>query len=222
VTVTVNPAMLSGFRHAQPQHDVAVTRGYWLGRYELTQGQWEAVIPTRRPWWVQSNVQRNPSHPAVGISWDDVQDLVTALNQWEGKVTYRLPTEAEWEYACRAGTTTQWSFGDDEAQLQEYAWCADNAWAVGQRYAHAVGTKLPNPWGLYDMHGNVQEWVQDWFGFYSSGAQVDPQGPATGGIRVTRGGSFITCAGYSRSASRIAELQDTRFFDLGVRLARTE
>ena len=113
-----------------------------------------------------------------------------------------MPTEAEWEYACRAGTTTRWSFGDSEDQLRRYAWYGANAWNAGEKYAHKVGTKQPNGWGLYDMYGNVWEWVQDRYGSYTSGSQVDPTGPASGSNRVRRGGGFGGTARSVRSALR--------------------
>jgi len=166
------------------QHEVTINQGFYLGKYEITQRQWEAVMGTT-PWSGLGYVQSNPNHPAVYISWDDVQAFVHALNQAAGDSLYRLPTEAEWEYACRAGTMTSWSFGGDVKQLGDYAWYDDNTCGVGECYAHAVGTKLPNPWGLYDMHGNVWEWVQD---------------PS----HIIRGGYFYSDARYTRSAMRIA------------------
>ena len=185
----------------KPQHEVTISQGFYLGKYEITQAQWESVMGTT-PWSGQDNVQANPDHPAVYISWEDVQEFIQRLNEAAGEEVYRLPTEAEWEYACRAGTATSWSFGDDESELMNYAWYRANAWDVGEQYAHAVGTKLPNPWGLYDMHGNVKEWCQDWYGNYSSGAQTDPIGPATGVLRIERGGNFNYVAQSLRSASR--------------------
>ena len=123
------------------------------------------------------------------ISWNDVQEFVQRLNEAAGEEVYRLPTEAEWEYACRAGTSARWSFGDDEGRLGEYAWYySGNVSGAGFRDAQPVGTKLANPWGLFDMHGNVYEWVQDRYGPYSSAAQLDPQGPSTGSLRMFRGG----------------------------------
>ena len=203
-----------------PQHEVTITKGFYLGEYELTQGQWEAVMGTT-PWSGQSHVQENPDHPAVYISWEDVQAFVAKLNEVEGKEVYRLPTEAEWEYACRAGTTTRWSLGDDESQLADYAWYAGNAWGVGENYAHQVGTKLPNPWGLYDMHGNVYEWCQDWYGTYLSGAQTDPMGPSTGSDRVIRGAAFNNLARLTRSADRDYYSPDALDGDdIGARLLR--
>ena len=136
------------------------------------------------------------------VSWYKTQRFVRKLNQAAGEALYRLPTEVEWEYACRAGTTTRWSFGDDESQLEDYAWYDGNAWFAGERYPHKVGTKKPNPWGLYDMHGNVYEWCQDWYGDYSSAAQVDPTGPSSGSIRILRGGGFNDDAQLVRSANR--------------------
>ena len=128
--------------------------------------------------WSSPGYAQSDDHPVVCVSWEDVLAYASWLSSETG-VLHRLPTEAEWEYACRAGTTTRWSFGDDESQLTHYAWYRDNAWDVGERYAHAVGRKLPNAWGLHDMHGNVWEWVQDWYDdeYYNSSPRVDPLGP---------------------------------------------
>ena len=203
-----------------PQHEVTISQGFYLGKYELTQGQWEAVLGTT-PWSGGLYLQSNANHPAVIISWDGVQEFIQALNAAAGDSLYRLPTEAEWEYACRAGTTTGWSLGDDENQLKDYAWYRGNAWnVVGEKYAHEVGTKLPNPFGLYDMHGNVWEWCQDWYGSYSSGAQVDPMGPSTGSDRVKRGGYFGGYTHYARSGYRSSFSPNPRSSGIGARLLR--
>ncbi|MDA0746931.1 MAG: formylglycine-generating enzyme family protein [bacterium] len=202
-----------------PQHEVTISQGFHLGKYEVTQGQWEAVMGTT-PWSGGSYVQEKPDNPAVYVSWNDAQEFVHRLNVATGDSLYRLPSEAEWEYACRAGITTRWSFGDNENQLKDYAWYDDNAWAIGEKYAHQVGTKKANPWGLYDMHGNVWEWVQDWYGSYSSSAQVDPMGPVSGSIRVWRGGSFDYDARLTRSADRSNFSPSYRHNDLGFRLLR--
>ena len=202
-----------------PQHEVAIREGFWLGRYEITQEQWEAVMGTA-PWSGQSYVQANASNPAVYISWDDVDDLIGLLNTDADATVYRLPMEAEWEYACRAGTSTRWSFGDEKSQLGEYAWYDDNAWNAGLQYAQPVGTKLPNPWGLFDMHGNVWEWCQDSYGSYPSAAEVDPQGPSAGSSRVIRGGNFYFVAPYTRSAYRYSYAPGRRSNAVGARLLR--
>jgi len=183
-----------------PQHEVSISRGFYLGTYEVTQGQWESVMGTG-PWmdyftdngWKDQFIP-DPTHPAVHVSWSETQSFIQALNTASGDSLYRLPSEAEWEYAARAGTTTMWSFGDEIDQLNKYS--VNEVSATSSR-GHPVGMKLPNPWGLYDMHGNVEEWCQDWFGPYSSGPQVDPQGPEEGTNRVVRGGSFRT-KGYSK------------------------
>ena len=198
-----------------PQRQVTLTQGFWLCKYETTQEQWEAVMETT-PWSGESPVQANANRPAVYISWNDMQALAHKLNEAAGDSRYRLPTEAEWEYSCRAGTTTAWSFGDEEGWLEDYAWYYDNAWDVGEQYAHAVGTKLPNPWGLYDMHGNVWEWVQDWYGAYSSGACVDPTGPPSHSYRVIRGGNIINETPGTRSAYRARFAPSDRDFRLGA------
>lgn len=183
------------------QHQVTLTKGFYLGKYEVTQGQWESVTGTR-PWSGKSYVRGNPDSPSVYVSWDDAQELIGKLNASEGAAVWRLPTEAEWEHACRGGTTTLWSFGDDESRLYDFAWYEANAWNAGEQYVHKVGTKLPNPWGVYDMHGNAWEWVQDWYGYYSIGAQVNPGGPSSGSGRVIRGGGMGYGAGYQRSSFR--------------------
>ncbi|MFA6107320.1 MAG: formylglycine-generating enzyme family protein [Candidatus Latescibacterota bacterium] len=204
----------------RPQHQVTLTQGFWLGKYEVTQGQWEGVMGTR-PWGWQRQVEEAAANPAAYISWDDVQDFVRQLNQAAGDSLYRLPTEAEWEYACRAGTTTPWSFGSDEAQLGQYAWYWANAFDPGLTGAQPGGLKLANPWGLHDMHGNVGEWMQDWYGSYGSAWAVDPPGPSTGSHRVVRGGSYGSSARYTRSAYRLYVTPTTRGSSVGARLLRT-
>ena len=122
-----------------PVHEVEISKGYWLGTYEVTQGQWQAVMGTT-PWSRNSYVVEDPSHPAVVVSWLDVQDFLVRLNEAEGAIWYRLPTEAEWEYACRAGTQTRWSFGDNELYAPYYEWYSYTADAAGESYAHAGGS----------------------------------------------------------------------------------
>jgi formylglycine-generating enzyme required for sulfatase activity len=202
-----------------PPHRVTITRGFYLGKYPITQQVWQEVMGTA-PWEGERHVRAQPNCPAVCISWNDAQAFISRLNETAGGPLYRLPTEAEWEYACRAGTTTSWSMGDDENLLEDYAWYRANAWEVGERYAHAVGRKRPNSWGLYDMHGNVYEWVQDWYGRYSPLDQIDPAGPPKGTARVRRGGSFYFDAQSLRSAFRSHWRPDRGNSRTGARLVR--
>lgn len=203
------------------QQRVTLTKGFYLGTYEVTQGQWEAVMETT-PWAGKQGVQSNPKHPAVYVSWEDAHEFISKLNAADRKSLYRMPTEAEWEYAARAGTKTRWSFGDDESQLGNYAWYRINTTFADREYGQPVGTKLPNPWGLYDMHGNVWEYCQDWGGDYPTSAQVNPEGPSTGSNRVIRGGSLSNDAKWVRSAARGSVLPGDIYFTLGFRLVRTE
>ena len=207
-----------------PERRVIITEGYWLGKYEITQGQWQAVMGTA-PWAGKNHVHAAPDHPAVHISWDDTQEMVSRMNTALGAEVYRLPTEAEWEYACRAGTDTHWSYGDyafpDHGDTGDYAWYSGNVPTTG--HAQAVGTKRPNPWGLHDMHGNVWEWVEDWFAKTAPPEPlVDPIGPDTGTARVMRGGSFFDSPWRLGSAIRYAGQPRHYSAAIGVRLLRQE
>ena len=204
-----------------PRHRVRIRDGFYLGRYEITQAQWEAVMGTR-PWADQSYVVADPRNPATHVSWDDAQDFVARLNEGVEGAPYRLPTEAEWEYACRAGTTTPWYSGDDEADLAAHAWYSVTAWQTDEQYAHTVGSKLTNPWGLYDMHGNVLEWTLDYWSDagYPATSQTDPRGPETGVNRVYRGGSIRNSALRMRSATRYHNVPSFRHGFVGLRILR--
>ena len=196
----------------KPRHEVTISKPFYLGKYEVTQAQWEAVMGN------------NPSHykgadrPVELVSWDDVQEFIGKLNAKEGHIGYRLPTEAEWEYAARAGSAKAYGFGDDVGQLGNYAWYRVNS---GEE-THPVGQKRPNAWGLHDMHGNVWEWVQDRYGEYSAGSAADPAdpaGPQAGELRVLRGGAWDQTARRCRSASRIMGPPGARVGAVGFRLA---
>ncbi len=201
-------------------HLVKISKPFYLGVYEVTQQQYERVMGTR-PWEGKQNVKEGADYAASYVSHGDAVEFCLRLSKQEG-VEYRLPTEAEWEYACRAGTTTAFSFGDDEAKLGQYAWYDKNALDIGEKYAHRVGQKLPNRWGLYDLHGNVSEWCQDWYGPYGSEKVVnDPMGPAQGSRRVLRGGPFAGPTLFVRSASQTFNQPDLRFDYTGFRAART-
>ena len=216
-------AFLMGDYDEGPVHEVGISRGFWLGKYEVTQGQWQAVMgETERaaPWSSQGNVREGSSYPAVYVSWEDAQAFISQLNAAAGDSLYRLPSEAEWEYACRAGTSTQWSFGNDESDLTYHAWYYDNAGLWNERYGHKVGMLLPNRWGLHDMHGNVAEWVQDGIRSYNSVPQLDPLGPLGGGTRAFRGGSFDQDAFGVRSAYRTYAGSGGTTSYIGLRLVR--
>ncbi len=213
-----SPSGESGRDNDEKQHRVTLTKGYYMQTTEVTQGQWEKVMGSR-PWSGKDYVQENANNPAVYVSWEDCKAFIQRLNGKEGTHKYRLPTEAEWEYACRAGSTTQFCFGDSDGQLGSYAWYDKNAWDVGDKYAHGVGTKQPNNWGLYDLHGNVWEWCEDWYGDYPSGSVTDPTGPSSGSDRVDRGGGWGDFAGLCRSAYRGGGTPGDRSGGLGFRLA---
>jgi formylglycine-generating enzyme required for sulfatase activity len=171
-----------------PQHEVTISKPFYMGVTEVTQAQYEAIMGTN------PNKSKVPANPVDNVSWHEASDFCRKLSGKTGK-TIRLPTEAEWEYACRAGTKTRFSFGDSDSALGDYAWTGDKRNPVGQ--------KKPNAWGLYDMHGNVWQWCADWYGPYSSEALTNPQGATSGNSRVLRGGAFIDGdTGYFRCACR--------------------
>ena len=201
----------------KPIHTVRLSRPFYLGMYSVTQRQWEAVMGSN-----PSHFQ-GPEHPVEQVPWDKVQEFIRSLNTHEGRTLYRLPTEAEWEYAARAGASGDYCFGDDVTQLAQYAWYEDNARST----THPVGQLQPNAWGLYDMHGNVLEWVQDWYNSQeyakraaTDTAVVDPAGPAAGSYRVDRGGCWYDTARHCRSANRIGSAPGYRRGSLGFRLLR--
>jgi formylglycine-generating enzyme required for sulfatase activity len=194
-----------------PRHQVTISKPFYLGVYEVTQQQWTAVMGNN------PSKFKGGDNPVETVSWEDAQDFIKRLNQKEGHSLYRLPTEAEWEYAARAGSTSTYFFGDNKSQLGDYAWYVDNS---GQE-THPVGQKRANAWGLYDMLGNVFEWNQDWFGetYYANSPSADPTGPISGAYRVVRGCSWFNDAGYCRSAPRGRSEPASRFERIGFRLA---
>ncbi|MCP3910764.1 MAG: formylglycine-generating enzyme family protein [Actinomycetia bacterium] len=184
-----------------PDHQVTLSE-FSIGKYEVTNQQYRTLVPDH---------QGDDDLPATYVNWHEAKAFCEQFG-------FRLPTEAEWEYAARAGTQSRWSFGDDESQLERYGWYSKNS---GTR-AHPVGTREPNEWGLHDMHGNVYEWVSDrWANVYPAEPQVDPTGPATGDRRVVRGGSFWVEPGGLRSAFRRWDDPEGRFEDVGFRCVRS-
>ena len=202
------------------QHKVTISKAFYMQTTEVTQGQWKAVMGTE-PWKGKGSVKEGPNYAAAYVSWDDAVAYCKKLSEKESK-TYRLPTEAEWEYACRAGTQTEWSFGDDEGDLGDYAWYKENAFSAGERYAHQVELKKPNAFGLYDMHGNVFEWCHDIFhlDYYKQSPEQDPRGPTRGSVRVIRGGSWISGTSLTRSAYRAWLVTGSSYYSTGFRLVR--
>jgi formylglycine-generating enzyme required for sulfatase activity len=197
----------NGADREKPVHLVKITHGFEMGKYEVTQAQWDAVFGSDKSHF------KGASLPVENVSWDDVQAFILALNTRKDGFLYRLPTEAEWEYACRAGTTQDYA-----GNLDDLAWYEANSGAQ----SHPVGMKQPNAWGLYDMHGNVWEWVQDWYGedYYQQSPAADPPGPSTGSERVERGGPWRAPAWNARSANRNNLKPTIRGDAIGFRLAR--
>ncbi len=213
-----SPADELGRETDETQHEVRLSKPLYMQTTEVTQAQWTVVMGTNPFYFKSCGV----NCPVENVSWDDVQAFITALNAL-GIGTYRLPTEAEWEYAARAGSTMAFANGPitevgcaDDPILDAMGWYCYNSNNTTQRVAH----KQPNAWGLYDMHGNVYEWCQDWYGDYPSTLTTDPTGPATGFSRVFRGGTYAEFASDCRSADRNYFYPDFKCDYLGFRLVR--
>lgn len=198
------PGEMDSNEYEDPQHTVTVP-GFWMGKYEVTKAQWTAVMGTT-PWSGKDYVLDDPNSPAVYLSWNDTKAFITALSSYTGQ-SFRLPSEAEWEYACRAGTTTRFYWGDDPSStaISNYAWWYGNTHIVDEDYAHVVGQKLANVFGLFDMSGNVLEWCEDdWHNSYT-GAPVDGSAwvdSPRGSNRIFRGGAWSDYGYRWRSAYR--------------------
>lgn len=190
----------------RPAHQVTITRDLWMGRFDVTQAQWQELMGSNPAYGKAAG----PDAPVEQVSFRDVQAFLAKLNAAQDRWTVRLPTEAEWEYAARAGTT-----GETYGPLDEIAWYRGNK---GVGTTHPVGQKRPNAFGLYDMLGNVWQWCQDWFGPYSSEPSTDPQGATTGDRRVTRGGCFYCEALQERAARRNRDFEDHSSRSIGFRI----
>jgi formylglycine-generating enzyme required for sulfatase activity len=193
-------------------HKVMIKNSFYMGKYPVSQKQWKKIMG------------KNPSHfkgedrPVEMVSWNEVQKFVKKLNEKEGTDKYRLPSEAEWEYACRAGSKTKYYFGNEGSKLNEYAWYAENSGSQ----THPIGQKKPNSWSLYDMHGNVWEWVQDkWHENYkNSPADGSAWEDENCSYRVSRGGSWFCDAELCRSTSRFKRDPEKHISNVGFRLLR--
>ncbi len=206
-----------------PIHKVRISHGFQMQTTEVTQSQWKAMMGSLPSSFCEAGKLEGDllvdDKPIVCISWNEAQMFVRKLNLRKDSYKYRLPTEAEWEYAARAGTTTKYSSGESENSLDSYAWYRENS----EKTIHEVATRQPNAWGLYDMHGNAWEWVQDWYSpdYYSKSPGVDPKGPKTGFFRLSRGGGWESTARKCRSANRYYMGANYRRASIGFRLVRT-
>ncbi|MFL2928842.1 MAG: formylglycine-generating enzyme family protein [Opitutales bacterium] len=204
---------------AEPVHDVTLTEGFYLGKFEVTQDQYQMVMANNSDGLnaTPSGFDGYPNYPVEQVSWDDVQVFLSRLNNMESANipagwAYVLPTEAQWEYACRAGTNTDYSWGDD-INASQANYNNNNSRPLN------VGQYAPNPWGFFDMHGNVWEWTADWYESYPTGNPVvDPTGPASGTLRVNRGGSWNNVGTGLRSARRSSFTPSYRFNAIGFRV----
>jgi formylglycine-generating enzyme required for sulfatase activity len=199
-----------GFKEERPVHKVKITKPFYMGKYEVTQAQWQQVMGNN-----PSDLKGSGKRPVENVSWNDCQEFVKKVSAM-GQGVCRLPTEAEWEYACRAGTTTRFYSGDDDGGLDAMAWYAANSGIK----THEVGGRAANAFGLYDMSGNVWEWCSDWYAkSYADAQEKDPTGPGTGMFRVLRGGSRHDSPRNCRSAYRYRNTPGYRYNNVGVRVA---
>lgn len=205
-----------------PRHDVGIGASFYMGTFEVTQGQWKAVMQSR-PWHGMSLVAEGDDFPAVYVSWKDADAFCKKLSEIEGR-RYRLPTEAEWEYVCRAGKLTAYSFGDIDSPTDHFSshvWCRETL-PPDSQHAQQIGTKLPNPWGICDMHGNVAEWCQDWYSadYYRYSPAQDPTGPESGNERVLRGGSWFGSVAKCTASFRTGYAPSLGYDHIGFRVVQ--
>jgi formylglycine-generating enzyme required for sulfatase activity len=216
-----------GRRNDENQTEVTLTQGFWMQQHEVTQGEWKAVA-SRAPWkeYDLSMIREGEGYPAAFISWYEAMsfcrkltELETSENQLPEGHCFQLPTEAQWEYACRAGTTSTWNFGSDPVQLKQHAWFVENTWDVGERFAHEAGILPGNPWNLKDMHGNVWEWCYDAYSAVLPGG-TDPRTDGTRrSARACRGGCWSDPPEFLRSALRGEdEPYENRYNGTGFRM----
>ena len=203
-----------------PQTEVTISRGFWLGTHTVTQEEWRAVAADGSGLNAEPGYFRGDRLPVEQVSWNDCEQWLRELNTLEEArlphgFQYRFPTEAEWEFVCRAGTSTRFHSGNGEEQLDEFAWCSGNS----RSQTHVVGEKKPNAWGFHDMHGNVWEWCADWYGPFPGGSVTDPRGALFGTNRVFRGGSWGVAASRCRSAYRVWNKPGYRDYTVGFRVA---
>ncbi len=214
-----NMVLIKAGSFVRIKQPVTITRDYWIGKYEVTQAEYLSVMG-RNP----SHFQGDSNRPVEKLSHVDAAAYCAAVTASERKAgrlppgfEYRLPSEAEWEYACRAGTTNLFSFGDDAQAADAFAWTTENA----EGTTHPVGQKRPNPWGLHDMHGNVWEWCSDWYGPYAEAPAIDPVGLVTGKFKVFRGGGWNQEVQYARSGNRFMMAPSNGIHFVGFRMALT-
>ena len=210
-TMGATPEMENPFNWEKPTHQVTLTNDYYIGKYEVTQALWQAVMGNNPSYFKGDNL------PVERVSWDDCQEFISKLNSITGK-TFRLPTEAEWEYAARGGNKSRGYQYSGSSNLSDVAWYDGNS---GNK-THSVGSKQANELGIYDMTGNVWEWCQDWYDSYSSSSQVNPTGANSGSGRMRRGGSWSFLARFCRSSYRGHNAPNYRDYILGLRLVLSE
>jgi formylglycine-generating enzyme required for sulfatase activity len=204
---------LYGEENERPPHQSTINWPFYMGIYTVTQGDWMRLMQTE-PWKGVPHVREGDNFPAVNVTWFDVQAYLTRLSETDKDNSYYLPTEDEWEYAARAGTTTEFSFGDDERDMRYYGWSRDIT-QNAEEYPHEVGRKRANAWGLYDMHGNVWEWTDNWyFGSYEAQPRMNPD------EKVLRGGAWDYRAYGARSAFRVSKLPNRTDPTVGFRIIR--
>ena len=219
--------MRDGDWDERPVHEVTISRAFYIGAYEVTNAQFEQFDPSHRLVRGKLGFSIENDEAVVFVNWYDAKAFCEWLSKKED-LTYRLPTEAEWEYACRAGTRTVFHTGDSlPGEFHKNvgtSWypCPNNGRGREEVVLLHVGKTQPNAWGLYDMHGNVEEWSEDWYGAYESQPQVNPVGRADGDFKVTRGGSHSTQLYYLRSANRLGVVPEDRSWLIGFRVVLGE